>query len=83
MVDGVVNGDVGVEGDGEEGGEVGVVHEICRAVAVDFVGVDGAVNWVREDGVALDASVDGGGEAAHPGCCAEEFGGIGRFGFCV
>ena len=31
-----------MEGEGEEGGGVGIVHEGEGAVAVDFEGVDGA-----------------------------------------
>ena len=45
---------------GEEGGDVGVVHYIRGAVAVDFVSVD-VVAADGGDAVGLDCGADGGG----------------------
>ncbi len=61
LVDGVVLGEVAEEGGGEEGGDVGVVHDVRCAVAVDFVGVDGAVDGVGDDAVGCDYCGEGGG----------------------
>ena len=61
LVDGVVLGEVADEGRGEEGGDVGVVHDVASAVAVDFVGVDGAVDGVGDDSVPGDCGGEGGG----------------------
>ena len=54
LVDGVGLGEVADQGRGEERGDVGVVHYVRCAVAVDFVGVDVAVGGVGDDAVVGD-----------------------------
>ena len=64
LVDAVVLAQVADEGRGEEGGDVGVVHDGPAAVAVEFVGVHVvvAVDGVGEDAVFCDCGGEGGGE---------------------
>ena len=67
LVDGVVLGEVADEGRGEEGGDVGIVHDVAAAVAVDFVRVDGAVDGVGDDSVPGDCGGEGGGQGGQFG----------------
>ena len=55
LVDGIVGGAVAQVGGGEQGGDVGVVHEVVVAQAVGLVGVDAAVLGVIHQAVLLDA----------------------------
>lgn len=71
-VDGVGGVEVAEEGGGEQGGDVGVVHEGAGAVAVELVGVDGACavedGGVGDDGVGGYGGAEVGGAEGHGGC---------------
>ena len=61
--------EVPVQRRGEEGGDVGVVHQVLGAVAVDFVGVESLFcDWVRDDAVRFDCGAQTGGQVEHCGC---------------
>ena len=60
--------EVAEEGGTEQAGYVGVVHDVAAAVAVDFIGVDGAIDGVGDDAVGCYCCGKGGGEGGHFGC---------------
>ena len=65
LVDVVAGIDVSEKGRAEETGDVGVVHDVPRAVAVDFVGVDVAGLRVVDDAGGGDSGAERGGEGGH------------------
>ena len=65
MVDGVRAVEVADEGGAEKGRDVAVVHDVAAAVAVDFEGVDGAVDGVCDDAVGCNGRAEGGRERDH------------------
>ena len=65
LIGGVGAVEVAEQGRGEEGGDVGVVHDVAAAVAVDLVGVEGGGGGVGDDAVGGDGGAQGGGEGGH------------------
>ena len=68
LVDGVAQRRIAEVREGEERGDVGVVHEEGGAVAVDFVGVYFAIGGVRNYSVLFYAAIDGRTQGLHA-CC--------------
>lgn len=65
LVDGVVGVEVGEERGGQQARDVGVVHEVAGAVAINFVGVENAMDRVVDNAVSGDGVAELGGEKGH------------------
>ena len=66
LVDGVADVEVAEKGGGEEGGDVGVVHDVRGAEAINLVGVDLLASCGEgNDAVLFDRLAQGGGQGGH------------------
>ena len=68
LIGGVCSLDAATNGRAEQGGDVGVVHRVDRAVAVDFEGVDAAMGWVNKSSMRRNGFLKGRCQTTHAVC---------------